>query len=444
MKKLLALITSALLMVGAVGCASNDNDKSGSEEKVLKIAGLDGGYGREHWDALAKAFEEKNEGVKVELTLEKNIAEILRPQIQSGDVPDIIYLSVGSEGGLTDTLISEKAIVEITDLLDMKVPGEEVTVGEKIIPGFTDTLVTNPYGDGKTYLAPLFYSPCGLFYNASLFANGGYELPETFDEMFALGEKSASEGSALFTYPTTGYFDAFFYALLNEVAGAETFAKLMNYDVEAWKSSEVRQAFDVVGELAKYTHENTVAQANGNDFAKNQQLILDNKALFIPNGTWLPGEMENAPRADGFEWGFTALPKVTEGGDSYSFTFFEQMFIPAGAANEDLAKEFMAYMYSDEAAKTIYELGGAVQPITTASSLIGEEDPNKLYYSVYDNGAKAAMGTFASATAVEGVDLVSADGILFGTINSVVNGTKTVDQWYNEVIKAVEAISAAQ
>ena len=57
--------------------------------------------------------------------------------------------------------------MDITDVLSMQVPGEEVTVGEKIIPGFTDTLVTNPNGDGKTYLAPMFYSPCGLWYDAN-------------------------------------------------------------------------------------------------------------------------------------------------------------------------------------------------------------------------------------------------------------------------------------
>ncbi len=443
MKKLLALITSALLMVGAVGCASNDNDKSGSEEKVLKIAGLDGGYGKDHWQALVEKFEAANPGVKVELTLEKNIAEILRPQIQAANVPDIIYLSVGSEGGLTDTLIKEKAITDITDLLDMEVPGEGVKVKDKIIPGFTDTLVTNPYGDGKTYLAPLFYGPCGLFYDANLFGEGKYQMPETFEDLFALGEKAKADGKALFTYPTTGYFDAFFFALLNETAGVETFNKLMNYDVEAWKSPEVKKAFEIVGELAKYTHEDTVAQANGEGFTKNQQLILDDKALFIPNGTWLPGEMKDAPRAEGFDWGFTALPKVEAQGDSYSYTFFEQMYIPSGAKEVDLAKKFMAYMYSDEAAKIIYEKSGAVQPITTASSFMGEDDANKLYYSVYDNGAKAAMGSFAAAPAVEGVNLVGADGILFGTINSVVNGTKSVEDWYNDVISAVDAISKA-
>ena len=47
----------------------------------------------------------------------------------------------------------------------------------------------------------------------------------------------------------------------------------------------------------------------------NQQLVLDNEALFMPNGTWIVGEMAQAPRADGFEWGMTALPALEEGSD---------------------------------------------------------------------------------------------------------------------------------
>ena len=36
----------------------------------------------------------------------------------------------------------------------------------------------------------------------------------------------------------------------------------------------------------------------------------------MPNGTWIVGEMAEAPRADGFKWGMTALPAVKAGGDS--------------------------------------------------------------------------------------------------------------------------------
>ena len=43
--------------------------------------------------------------------------------------------------------------------------------------------------------------------------------------------------------------------------------------------------------LASYTNPITPAQANDQDFTQNQQLVLDNKALFMPNGTWIVGEI---------------------------------------------------------------------------------------------------------------------------------------------------------
>mgnify|MGYP002508416181 CR=1 FL=1 len=58
----------------------------------------------------------------------------------------------------------------------------------------------------------------------------------------------------------------------------------------------------IVSKLASYTNPVTPAQANDQDFTQNQQLVLDNKALFMPNGTWIVGEMAEAPRADGFKW----------------------------------------------------------------------------------------------------------------------------------------------
>ena len=411
------------------------DDKSG---KTLKLSGLDGGYGKEGWEAVAAEFE-KETGGKVELTLEKNIAETLRPVLTSGkNIPDLIYLSVGSEGKLTDTMISEKQIADISDVLDMQIPGENTTVKEKIIPGFTDALTSSPYGDGKLYLAPINYSPCGLFYNAGLFEAKGWEVPKTWDEMWALGDKAKAEGIALFTYPTTGYFDAFFSALLNETAGPANYTKLMNYDAGTWELPEVKEAFEIVGKLAEYTEENTVANANKDGFTKNQQLILENKALFIPNGTWLPGEMADAPRADGFKWGFTALPAVKDGGDRYSTTFVEQIYIPEAAQNKDLAEQFIAFLYSDKAVELFYKNSKATIPTTNASSFIAADDENKLFYSVYDTGAKANAVGFAAKEAIEGVDLTSAEGILYGTVNSVVTKNKTVDDWYNAVIEAVK------
>lgn len=437
MKKLFVLLISALLLV--TGCTTTEKVEETTEETtVLKVSGLDGGYGSEGWAAVATAFEEET-GIKVELNLEKNIAETLRPVLTSGkDVPDVIYLSVGAEGKLTDTMISEQQVLDITDLLGMTIPGESGTVSDKIIPGFTDSLTSSPYQDGKLYLAPINYSPCGLFYNAALFEEKGWTLPTTWEEMWALGDAAKAEGIALFTYPTTGYFDAFFSALLNETAGPEVYSKLMTYDTASWELPEVKEAFEIVGKLASYTEENTVANANADGFTKNQQLILDNKAIFVTNGTWLPGEMADAPRAEGFKWGFMALPALDASSDRFSTTFVEQVYIPSAATNVDAAKQFIAFIYSDKATELFYNNGGAVIPTVNASSLIKDTDDNKLYYSIYDTGAKANAVGFAAVEPVEGVDLTSASGILYGTVNSVVTGDKSVDDWYNAVIEAVK------
>lgn len=449
MKRFVNLLLCGLMSLTLTACSSGSSATAssststaptaaadGGSDITLKVAGLDGGYGTDGWNAVAEAFTAET-GIKVELDLEKNIAETLRPVLTSGkNIPDVIYLSVGAEGKLTDTMISEKQIMDISDVLNMTIPSETGTVKDKIIPGFTDALTSSPYGDGKMYLAPINYSPCGLFYNAALFEEKGWDVPTTWDEMWELGDKAKADGIALFTYPTTGYFDAFFSALLNETAGPDTYTKLMNYDLDAWKLPEVKEAFDIVGKLAEYTESNTVANANSDGFTKNQQLILDNKAIFCPNGTWLPGEMADAPRADGFKWGFMAVPSYN-GSDRYSSTFCEQVYIPEGAENADAAKQFIAFIYSDKAVELFYEKSGSVIPTNNASEMIKDTDDNKLYYSIYDNGAKADAAGFAAHDAIEGVDLTSAEGILYGTVNSVVTGDKTADEWYNAVIEAV-------
>ncbi len=413
---------------------ANQQDATG---KTLHVAALESAYGADMWKEVGSAFEKANPGVTVKFTIDKNIEDVISPGMKAGDFPDVVHLAVGREMGLTETLTKDNALEELTDVLDMTVPGESIKVKDKLISGFTDTLVTNPYNDGRTYLAPMFYGPCGLFYNAALFKEKGWEVPTTWDEMWDLGDKAKAEGIALFTYPTARYFDAFFFALLNETGGSDLFNKAMTYSEGVWDTPEAVQAFEIAGKLTTYVEKTTTANANDDNYLKNQQLILDNKALFMPNGTWVTGEMKDAPRAEGFEWGFTSLPAVKSGGDRYSFTFFEQIWVPSEAENKDLAKQFIAFLYSDEAAK-IFATSNAIQPIKGVSEFL--EGENKMFYSIYDSGAKAAMGGFATTDPVEGVNMVST---LFEAVNSVVSGDKTIEQWRADVAVASDKLRAA-
>ena len=439
MKKTIAMLLVLVLALGMLaGCGSSntaaeapaaDSGDTAAEAPAaeISVAAIETAYGSEMWQQVAEAFTAET-GIKVNLTTDKNLEDVIGPAMQGGEFPDVIHLATGREAGLTEQFIKDNNIADITDVLSMTVPGEDVTVADKIAGGFTETSLTNPYGDGKTYLAPMFYSPCGLFYNAGLFAEKGWEVPTTWDEMWELGDKAMEEGIYLFTYPTTGYFDAFMYALMYTVGGPEFFDAATHYEEGIWDTAEAQECFDIIAKLATYTNPITPAQANDQDFTQNQQLVLDNKALFMPNGTWIVGEMAEAPRAEGFQWGMTALPAATEGGDRYSYTWFEQAWIPAGAENIDAAKQFIAFLYSDTACE-IFAAAGAIQPVLGIADTL--EGDNQMFYSIYDDGAKAAMGNFASYTAVAGLGTVRE--VFMDPVNSLVNGEITEEQWIENI-----------
>jgi N-acetylglucosamine transport system substrate-binding protein len=435
-KRILGVLLSTALVVslftGCMGNSTGGTEDDDASKKKIKVAAIETAYGSEMWEEVSKAFTEET-GIEVELINDKNLEDVIGPSMQGGDYPDVIHLATGREAGLTEQFIKGNMVTEITDVLSMTVPGEEVKVSDKIAGGFTETTLTNPYGDGKTYLAPMFYSPCGLFYNAGLLEEKGWEVPTTWDEMWELGDKAKAEGIYLFTYPTTGYFDAFLYALMYSVGGTEFFNKATTYEEGIWDTPEAEKCFEIIAKLAEYTNPVTPAQANDQDFTMNQQLVLDNKAIFMPNGTWIVSEMAEAPRAEGFKWGMTALPAVEAGQDGYSYTWFEQAWIPSGAKNIDEAKQFVAFLYSDKACE-IFAKSNAVQPVLNIADKL--EGDNVMFYSIYDNGAKAAMGNFAAYTAVAGLGTVRE--VFLDPVNSLVEGNLTKDQWIEDIKEASE------
>lgn len=421
--------TDAADAAAADTTAAQTTDAAGADQ-TLKVAAVETAYGAQMWKDVCDAFEKANPGVKVQLTIDKKLEDIITPDMKAGNYPDVIMRAVGGQAAMTETFIKDKNLADLSDVLDMTVPGEQQTVKDKILPGFLDNSITSPYGDGKTYLMPMFYGPCGLFYDKNLFQTKGWDVPATWDEMWALGDKAKADGISLFTYPTTGYFDAFFYALLHESMGQDMFEKALHYDQGIWDTPQATEVFDAINKLTTYTDPITPANANDNDFRKNQQLVLDDKAIFMPNGNWVIGEMKDAPRADGFQWGFMALPALKPGGERASYTFFEQTWMPKEAANQELGKQFIAYLYSDEAAGIFAKDGGAVQPIKGMSDKL--DGDAKVYYSIYDTGAVAVLDAFSTTKPVAGITV---RGTFFDPVNSLVTHDKTQKQWVDQIKK---------
>ena len=456
MKKIIALMLALVMVLGLVACGvekapettapkadAPETTAPAAEAVTIKVAAIETAYGSQVWADVAAAFTAAT-GIKVELTTDKNLEDVLAGPMQNGEFPDVVHLATGRPAGLTEQLVKANALHPLTNTLSLTIPGETVKVSEKIAGGFTDNNIVAPYGDGVTYMAPMFYSPCGLFYNATLFEQKGWSVPTTWDEMWALGDIAAAEGISLFTYPTAGYYDAFMFALMNAIGGPEFFNAITTYEEGAWDSENGKTLLSILDKLATYTHPSTPAQANNQDFTKNQQMPMNGSALFMPNGTWITGEMAEyaATLGDTFSWGMTAVPAA--GTAPYSFCWFEQAWIPAGAEHIAEAEQFVAFLYSDKAVEIFANAKNAdgvptpaIQPVLGVADML--EGDNVMFYSIYDNGAKAAMGGFAAFGEIPGVDV---SGTFFAPIDSLVAGTMTIDD-YAELVKTNSALMAA-
>ncbi len=442
MKKKVLLSSAALLASLTLAACNNANktekgSEASKEKTTIKLAALESGYGGEMWPAIIKAYEEANPNVKVELTQSKEIEDVITPQMKAGDYPDIVMLALGRKAGLPETLIKEKGLADLSDVFDMKVYGEDKKVSEKLLNNVLGSTVTDPYGDGKHYLAPMFYAPTGLFYNEGLFKQKGWEVPKDVASLKELAAKAKADGISLFTYPTTGYLDSFFPALLANAGGVELFNNAMKYETGAFTSEAATKAFETMGTYLANVEPSTVANANKQSFTKNQQLILDNKALFMPNGTWVVGEMAKAPRADGFKWGMTAAPAIEKGGKRYVYSFFEHIWVPKESKNQEAAKEFLTFLYSDKAAE-IFAKYNAAQPIQGVTAKLPEE--LKALYKVVDEVDGVINGNFVATKPIEGVSMKDT---LYGQIDSVASGQKTVAEWQKSVEEVSQKLKAA-
>ncbi len=455
-KGILVAMAAVLLISGIYAGGSKDNGK-----QVLKVAGLKGAYGDEYWKELKKGFEQAYPGTEVQLTIEAQVENTINPQIMAGAGPDVLYLATGREAGLTEMMISGKALRNLTSLLEQNVYNENVKLKDRILPSIMGNGITNPYaGDSTNYMLPLFFSSNGLFYNADKFysnngdgkegpkQNGKYEMPATWDEFLALGEMLNEERKTdpntpwLFTYPTAGYLDTMIPASIAASAGENVVKQAFNYD-PIWDTPAVRAVFEKLGALRPYILPTTVGNANKDGFKNNQQAVIDGKALFMVNGDWVKGEMKDTTPAN-FNWGSSPFLAFTNGGDRCGTVNAEQLYIDKTSKNPELAEKFILYLYSKDGLAKIAKYGnGAFVPAKGYDVIAVEQGMNPGavagYEGYYDGSAKVLSGSFSAAKA-EGGDWKQTYCF---TMDSVMNGSKTVDQWINQLKNDSAALKAS-
>ena len=165
MKKIIALLLALAMVMSLAACGAKTEapaateapkaeapaatEAPAAEPVTIKVAAIETAYGSQVWADVAAAFEAET-GIKVELTTDKNLEDVLAGPMQNGEFPDVVNLATGRPAGLTEQLVKANALHDLTNTLSLTIPGETVKVSEKIAGGFTDNIICSPYGDGKT------------------------------------------------------------------------------------------------------------------------------------------------------------------------------------------------------------------------------------------------------------------------------------------------------
>lgn len=115
------------------------------------------------------------------------------------------------------------------------------------LTGFTDAFKAASTGaDGKQYFVPMSYYPWAMFYRKSVWEEGGYEVPTTFDELTTLSQQMQTDGLTPIAFadidgwPAMGTFD-----VLNMRVNGYDFHISLMAGKESWESAEVKAVFDV-------------------------------------------------------------------------------------------------------------------------------------------------------------------------------------------------------
>ena len=458
MKKLLCLALAALFSMSLLaGCSGGTSSSAPSvstpsssagtgsaadqfENKELNIAVFEGGFGSDYWYSVVEAFEAAYPGVTVNMQISPTIADTIRPQIASGNIPDFLVLN-GASYEIITSLIQERGLMDITDVFEGTALNSDEALGDTITNGLLDSTYCCPYGDGRIYQAPLNGAPAGLVYNKTLFDANNWTVPTTWDEFFELGDKAAEQGISLMTYPGIyPYYlqNALLPAMETAMGGAEEFSKVTSYQEGSILNTPALDVLKIFERMADegYILPGTVVL---NHTQAQQEQMMDH-ALFIPVGTWIESEMAESPRADGYTFAMAPAPAMEAGQDRYLWVAMETMSIPAAAKNPELAKEFLRFLYTDESILLFAQKANAVGATKTALDIAKEyisEDMYNMYSVLNEEGVVPTVISFD--TQAQGSKVVLLDE-LWNPASDVVNGTMTAEEWAQHIEEAFATI----
>ncbi len=275
MKKLLALVLAAVMLLGAASALAE------AEKTTLTLwcIATESDANRPAYEAAIPAVEEAL-GVKIEWEAFENDSYKTKIKSTSAEeLPDIFFTWAGAFCGDFATAgkvyCLDEAYAEYADALP-------------------DVMTKNATYDGKRYAVPLTMNIVAMFANMDILAEVGYDkVPQTYEELIDCCDKLVAAGKIPFgcsgnaTWCVTEYLEP----IIEKTIGYEELGNIFA-GKSTWNNPAIATAVDNFQKMVMGGYFDPDGVSLDNDTVKAN--FIAGKYAFYQNGTWNCGEVNKA------------------------------------------------------------------------------------------------------------------------------------------------------
>lgn len=355
---------AAALSTRSVSAQGGANPLGIDPSATLDILMWKAGWGDEFATNARDMFSAEYPDAEIKYDAVQRVSETVQPRFVAGSPPDAIEATQLDR----TSLVAEEQLSDLADLLaapSYDIP--DMTLQETLLAGSQDSVTFN----GTPYAVNFTFGLQGLWYSRPVMEENGWEYPTSWDEMLALcDEIKSSSDMAPWVYQGKypGYMTTVLMELIWKQGGIEAIANIDNLQPDAWNQAAVQTSVEAFYQLAErdFIMDGTAALTH----TESQAEWLQNKAVFIPCGTWLENEMKDLI-PEGFDMVFAPVPApATDPAVPFEgvSTFVGQPFVvPSQAANVPGGKEYIRILFSQENARFFSEYARSLTTVVGAA-----------------------------------------------------------------------------